>query len=149
MRELGKPASVWLVVISLLMTATACNLASASAFEEASSTINEAPQHGDNIVRVTGTVIYLTLEGGCWGIEGDDGKYYRPGNLPQELKRAGIRAEFELEILEDVASFCPGIAVEVLDYGAPGTTLALIHGIVSAVVAAGLLAFFLLRRRIA
>lgn len=106
-----KSVSVWLVVISLLITAMACNLASASNPEEAS-------QDGDNIVRVTGTVIHLPFEGGFWGIVGDDGEKYLPLALPQELQCEGLRAEFELEILEDVGNiYLWGIAVNVLDYG--------------------------------
>ncbi len=112
-----KSVSVWLVVISLLITAMACNLASASNPEEASSTIDEASQDGDNTVTVTGTVIYMALETGFWGIRGDDGKDYLPRDLPQELQRVGLRAEFELEILEDWGSvYGWGIVVNVLHY---------------------------------
>jgi hypothetical protein len=114
---MGKSVSVWLVVISLLIPAMACNLASASNPEEASSTIDVASQDGDNIVRVTGTVIYLPFEGGFWGILGDDGGKYLPRDLPQELQRVGLRAEFELEILEDWGSVHGwGIVVNVLHY---------------------------------
>jgi hypothetical protein len=112
-----KSVCVWLVVISLLIPAMACNLASASNTEESSSTIDVASQDGNNTVTVTGTVIYLTFEGGFWGIRGDDGKDYLPRDLPQELQRVGLRAEFELEIHEDWGSIYGwGIVVNVLHY---------------------------------
>lgn len=38
-------------------------------------------------VQFTGTVIYLDIEGGFYGIEADDGTKYLPINLPRRLRR--------------------------------------------------------------
>ena len=47
---------------------------------------------------ITGTVVHLDLEGGFWGIEGDDGKKYRPvDDLPDAVRRDGCRIEAEVE----------------------------------------------------
>jgi hypothetical protein len=59
---------------------------------------------GDNIIG-TGTVIFLSFEGGFYGIKGDDGKSYDPINLPEDLRKDGLRVRFEAKELKDRASF--------------------------------------------
>ena len=60
-----------------------------------------------NLVDVTGTgtVVYLTFEGGFWGIIGDDGEHYDPANLDPEFKVKGLRVYFEAKIRHDLVSF--------------------------------------------
>ena len=41
-----------------------------------------------------GTVRYMNLEGGFWGIIADDGKQILPKNLPQEYRKDGLRLSF-------------------------------------------------------
>ncbi|MFB2669284.1 hypothetical protein ACE02U_10915 [Shewanella xiamenensis] len=41
-----------------------------------------------------GTVRYLNLEGGFWGIIADNGQKILPKNLPQEYRKDGIRLSF-------------------------------------------------------
>lgn len=62
------------------------------------STINDGPIHGK------GTVIYLSFEGGFYGIASDDGKNYDPINMPQEFKVDGLRVQFTAN-LTDYLSF--------------------------------------------
>jgi hypothetical protein len=52
----------------------------------------------------TGTVRYISLEGGFYGIVGDDGKNYDPINMPQEFKIDGLRVQFTAN-LTDYASY--------------------------------------------
>jgi inhibitor of cysteine peptidase len=52
-----------------------------------------------------GTVKYIGLEGGFWGIIGDDGKKYDPINLPDEFKAEDLKVYFEYKIAEDQISF--------------------------------------------
>jgi hypothetical protein len=59
---------------------------------------------GENIIG-TGTVIFLSFEGGFYGIKGDDGKSYDPINLPEDLRKDGLRVRFEAKELRDRASF--------------------------------------------
>lgn len=40
-----------------------------------------------------GTVKYINLEGGFWGIVSDDGKNYDPINLAEEFRREGLRVQ--------------------------------------------------------
>ena len=53
----------------------------------------------------TGTVVYLSFEGGFYGIRGDDGRNYDPLNLSGELQKDGLRIRFEAKELPDRASF--------------------------------------------
>lgn len=53
----------------------------------------------------TGTVVYLSFEGGFYGIKGDDGRNYDPMNLPVEFRKEGLRIRFEAKELPNHASF--------------------------------------------
>jgi len=59
---------------------------------------------GDNF-SVTGTIVFLSFEGGFYGIKGDDGRSYDPTNLPVEFRKEGMRVRFEAKELRDRASF--------------------------------------------
>ncbi|MFW6111073.1 MAG: hypothetical protein ACOC6H_03460 [Thermoproteota archaeon] len=56
-------------------------------------------------VQDEGTVVWLNLEGGFWGIKGDDGEHYRPIHLDSEFQTHGLRVDFKAEIRSDLASF--------------------------------------------
>jgi hypothetical protein len=51
-------------------------------------------KEGHAEIQGTGTVTYLSFEGGFYGIVGDDGKHYDPINMPQEFKVHGLRVRF-------------------------------------------------------
>ena len=59
----------------------------------------------ENVVREIGTVVWLNLEGGFWGIIGDDGEHYDPINLNIEFRCEDLRVYFEAEIRTDLVSF--------------------------------------------
>lgn len=46
------------------------------------------------VVRGTGTVVYMDLEGGFWGLVADEGTHYIPGNLPASYRVDGLRVTF-------------------------------------------------------
>ena len=50
----------------------------------------------------TGAVKFIYLEGGFYGIIGDNGKRYYPTNLNQEFEVDGLRVRFEAKIRDDV-----------------------------------------------
>ena len=57
-------------------------------------------------VKATGIVTFVGLEGGFWGIKGDDGKKYDPGeSLPKEFRKDGLKVRFEATVEKGVASF--------------------------------------------
>ena len=65
--------------------------------------------------QITGTVIYLSFEGGFYGIRGDDGKNYDPSNLPEEFRQNGMRVQFESKQLTNQMSFHMwGVIVEII-----------------------------------
>jgi hypothetical protein len=55
-----------------------------------------------DVVRGTGTVQFLSVEGGFFAIRGDDGVTYDPTNLPSGFQRAGLRVRFEARIRHDL-----------------------------------------------
>ena len=69
------------------------------------------------IVKVIGTMSHIDLEGGFWGIIADNGKYYDPINLPDVLKKEGLRVNFTLKVLKNRASVHMwGEMVEILNW---------------------------------
>jgi len=82
---------------------------------DSSETYSIRPEkHG--IVNGTGTVVLIDLEGGFYGIVGDDGDHYDPlSSLPQEYAVDGLHIYFSVSICEDCASFHMwGYVVEVI-----------------------------------
>ena len=64
----------------------------------------------------TGTIKYIELEGGFYGISGDDGKNYDPVNLPQQFKEDNIRVRFKFRYSENQVSFHQwGTLIEILE----------------------------------
>lgn len=63
----------------------------------------------------TGTIKQVGVEGGFFGIVGDDGQNYDPQNLPEDLRVDGLKVKFQLKKSENQASFHMwGIMVEVV-----------------------------------
>ncbi|NBC19351.1 MAG: hypothetical protein GVY18_18755 [Bacteroidetes bacterium] len=63
---------------------------------------SEAPSNLDDIMSGVGTVRYIDLEGGFYGIEAEDGAKYLPQNLAEDYQQDGMRVRFRVQILEDV-----------------------------------------------
>ena len=62
----------------------------------------------------TGTITYLGIEGGFYGIVTDDGQHYDPIDLPDEFKQDGLRIRFTAQERRDQASFHMwGVIVEI------------------------------------
>lgn len=51
-----------------------------------------------------GTVRYIQVEGGFYGIEGDDGQKYDPVNLSKEFQKDGLRIAFSFNDKKDIMS---------------------------------------------
>jgi len=52
----------------------------------------------------SGTIVFVPLEGGFFGIAGDDGRNYLPLDLGQEFRVDGLRVAFEAEEAPDTAT---------------------------------------------
>ena len=59
----------------------------------------------EDAIKVTGTIVFLSFEGGFYGIKGDDGKNYDSTNLAQEFQKDGLRVRFEAKQLPGMASY--------------------------------------------
>lgn len=57
-----------------------------------------------DIISENGTVKYIDLEGGFYGIIGDSGKNYDPINLSEEFQKDNLRVSFDAKIREDMVS---------------------------------------------
>jgi hypothetical protein len=53
---------------------------------------------------ITGTVRYIDVEGGFYGIEADDGTKLDPVNLPVEFQQDGVRIRVQVEPLKNRVS---------------------------------------------
>lgn len=56
----------------------------------------------NGMIEGTGTVQYVDLEGGFYGLVADDGTRYDPSVLPEAFQEDGLRVSFRLEPREDV-----------------------------------------------
>ena len=70
----------------------------------------------DEVVSGTGTITYLSLEGGFFGIVGDDGEHYDTVNLDEEFRVDGLRVQFKARISENqVSGHMWGTIVEIIE----------------------------------
>ena len=67
--------------------------------EAADNIMVEKPQISQpkGIVMRQGTVRYINLEGGFWGIINDDGSHLLPQNLAKELRKDGLRLSYKAQ----------------------------------------------------
>ena len=67
--------------------------------------------------KIRGTVKYLELEGGFWGIIGEDGTEYRPVDMPAELQEQELDVEATLlQVEEEMSMHMWGEPVKVQDF---------------------------------
>lgn len=65
-------------------------------------------------MNITGSIKYVNLSGGFWGIEGDNGQKYTPvGKLPSSLQKEGTRVKATLQPVSSFGIFMWGQDVEV------------------------------------
>jgi hypothetical protein len=96
-------ARVALLAAMIMMTALACG----------SPTTPELPA---GAIRVNGTVQYFNLEGGFWGVRGDDGVTYDPiTGLSPAFQRENLRVTMVAKIRTDMGGIhMVGPLVEIL-----------------------------------
>ncbi len=56
-------------------------------------------------IQATGTIRYIDLEGGFYGIVGDDQEHYDPLNLPEAYQKDNMSVKFTARMAPDQASF--------------------------------------------
>lgn len=69
-------------------------------------TMNETPTKAnvEDRITATGTIRFLNISGGFWGIVGDDGKNYDPMGLAPSFQKEGLRVRFEAKPETDMMS---------------------------------------------
>ena len=75
---------------------------------------DEPPPKVGDYIEATGTVRYIRIEGGFYGIIGDDGGKYLPLNLPKEFKVDGLRVRFTAKVRNVATIYMWGVPVEIL-----------------------------------
>jgi hypothetical protein len=70
---------------------------------------------GVDQIKTDGTVRFISLEGGFYGIVADDGTRYEPVNLKEEFRVDGLRVRFTAKPAMDQVSFQMwGLRIEIL-----------------------------------
>jgi hypothetical protein len=59
---------------------------------------------GEDVISGTGTIKYVNLEGGFYGIISDDQEYFDPISLIPKFQEDGLPIRFEAKIREDVTN---------------------------------------------
>jgi hypothetical protein len=68
----------------------------------------------DDVIQGTGTIRYVDLEGGFYGLVADDGTTYDPTPLPDSLCKDGRRVRFRVRETNALTTRMWGTTVEVL-----------------------------------
>jgi hypothetical protein len=68
----------------------------------------------DDVIQGTGTIRYVNLEGGFYGLVADDGAKYDPTPLPDSLRKDGLRVRFRIQETKVLTTRMWGTPVEVL-----------------------------------
>ena len=80
------------------------------------------PGSSPNQFSGTGTVTYIDLEGGFYGIIGDNQENYDPINLPDEFQQDGLKVTFTAKFRDDLADYHMwGRIIEILQIEAINT----------------------------
>jgi len=57
-------------------------------------------EEGADVVTITGRIKHFSYEGGFYGIEGDDGKAYKPLRLESSFQVEGLRVKAKARLIE-------------------------------------------------
>lgn len=74
-----------------------------------------ASEYPQPIVQEEFVVRFDPIEGGCWHLVASDNAVYLPTALDNILRVDGLRVSASIRLLPLVATFCPGIAAEVVE----------------------------------
>ncbi len=68
-----------------------------------------------NVLEFNATVVYVTVEGGFYGLTDAEGKAYDPINLPPEFRKDGMKVRVSARPRTDMAGFHMwGTIIEIL-----------------------------------
>ena len=67
-------------------------------------------------MKIKGTVVYVDLNGGFWGIETTKGDQYLPINMPEQIKTEGAKVTLEVNEVDLMNMYMWGRTVEVISF---------------------------------
>jgi hypothetical protein len=67
-------------------------------------------------MKMTGTVVYVDLENGAYGLVDDSGKKYLPVNMPQQLKRNGAKVSVRYRPADVVSTMMWGKPIYIYSF---------------------------------
>ena len=113
-----KRLSATLIIASVLLLSllAGCGGGGGSANTGGTFTTQSSPQ--DPALQVPGTVKRVGLEGGFYGIIGDDGTHYEPTNLPAKFQNDGEHIRFNFKPVDGASAHQWGQLVEITDISA-------------------------------
>ena len=87
-------------LLSVLILAPGCKSTQEQSSTDA--TVEAPVTRSQPVTMMTGTVRYIDLEGGFYGIEADDGARYYPLNLSGVYKEDGLQVRFSINQRSDI-----------------------------------------------
>lgn len=99
----------WIAILTVLLLGAGC-----APSEEASDASSDRVPPED-IISAVGTVRYIDLEGGFYGIIADDSTRYNPDSLGASLREDGLRVRFRAERREEMTVQMWGVPVTIID----------------------------------
>ena len=102
-----------------LLVLAALGLLGCAAGEPPQSAPNPSPDSTtapvtDDAIQGIGTIRYVDLEGGFYGLVAEDGTKYDPSPLPDRLREDGLRVRFRVKKKDVMTTRMWGTPVEVL-----------------------------------
>lgn len=97
-------------------------LAAALAVTHCAAVNGADPVPAGEVLEIRGEIVHVGLEGGFWGIVGEDGRRYSPGRLPPEFQQPGLRVSVTARAERARVSFRmwgTPITIERIEHAAP------------------------------
>jgi len=67
-------------------------------------------------MKIKGKIVYQNLETGFWGIVANNGKEYRPVNMPEQLKKAGAEVSVVAREVDEMSFIMWGTPVRIVSF---------------------------------
>jgi len=91
-------------LIHCLLTVLALTLTSCEPSQPDPGQTASPKQNSSDLIDITGTVKYIDLEGGFYGIVGPDGTHYEVVGLKKTFQIDGLKVRFRAEELHGISS---------------------------------------------
>jgi hypothetical protein len=108
-----KRLSATLIIASVLLLSLLAGCGGGGGSSNGGGTFTTSSSPQDPALQVPGTVKRVGIEGGFYGIKGDDGTQYEPTNLPADFKNDGERVRFNFKPVNVASAHQWGQTVEI------------------------------------